>query len=77
MSITTAPPPTPVPPTYGCTGNNYVGYNGNCYKHNAIGEEYLDAQKRCSDEGANLVSIANLNENNFIMSYVYDGKLYI
>ncbi len=74
MAITTAPPPTPVPPTYGCTGD-YVGYSGFCYKHNDIDENYDTANARCKQDSAELVSIHSSNENNFLLAYVSDGKI--
>ena len=73
MGVTTAPPPTPMPPTYGCSGD-WRSYNGYCYKFNDYWEVYAEAQQRCRDDKAELVSIHSLNENNFVMSYVYDGK---
>ena len=72
MSVTTDPPPTALPPTYGCSGD-WRPYNGYCLKHMDFYEEYNDAQTRCRDNGAELASIRDANENAFVAALTNEG----
>ncbi len=73
MSVTTAPPPTPLPPTYGCTGD-WRPYNGYCFQHMDYYEEFAEARKRCQDQGAELASVRDANENGFIAALANEGN---
>ncbi len=65
--------PTTVNPDFGCPPNWRL-WDGHCYFINTAQVEYNDARALCTSQGADLASIKNENENNFIMSYMYDGK---
>ncbi|XP_038078467.1 macrophage mannose receptor 1-like [Patiria miniata] len=69
FTATTDMPPTSVPPTYNCPSDDWLPYGDNCYRVQQNTADYNTAQTLCQMMGgANLASIANMNENNFVMS---------
>ncbi|XP_072020400.1 macrophage mannose receptor 1-like [Amphiura filiformis] len=65
-------PPTTANPGHGCP-NGWRDYGGYCYYINTAQVEYDDARTLCTTQGADLASINSANENNFILSYMYDA----
>ncbi|KAK7929018.1 hypothetical protein WMY93_005413 [Mugilogobius chulae] len=45
-------------------------FNGRCYKYVATHTTWIDAELHCVSQGANLVSIHNLEEHNFDVNLV-------
>ena len=71
-----APPLNPistVPPMYGCP-SGWKAFDQSCYYVNQGVANYADARTLCTMQSADLASIRDLNENNFLISYVHDGK---
>ncbi|XP_073318885.1 ladderlectin-like [Pagrus major] len=48
----------------------WYGFNGRCYKYAAAHLTWADAELYCVSEGANLVSIHSLEEQNFIKALI-------
>ncbi|XP_007547864.1 ladderlectin-like [Poecilia formosa] len=44
----------------------WFGFNGRCYKYVATLMTWADAEQHCVNQGANLVSIHSLEEENFV-----------
>ncbi|XP_072020401.1 macrophage mannose receptor 1-like [Amphiura filiformis] len=64
-------PPTPtVDPSYGCPDDSYGMYGDYCYLMNAALSEYEPARTMCQMQSSDLASIRDLNENNYIMSFI-------
>ncbi|XP_022109148.1 macrophage mannose receptor 1-like [Acanthaster planci] len=69
FTLTTDAPPTSVPSTYNCPSNDWLPYGDNCYRVERRATDFSTAQTMCHTlGGANLASIANMNENNFVLS---------
>ncbi|XP_054914869.1 ladderlectin-like [Poeciliopsis prolifica] len=45
---------------------SWFGFNGRCYKFVATPMTWADAEQHCVNQGANLVSIHSLEEENFV-----------
>ncbi|KAK7929020.1 hypothetical protein WMY93_005415 [Mugilogobius chulae] len=45
-------------------------FNGRCYKYVATDMTWIDAELHCVSQGANLVSIHNLEEHNFVKTLI-------
>ncbi|XP_059205973.1 lactose-binding lectin l-2-like [Centropristis striata] len=48
----------------------WYSFNGRCYKYVSTRLTWADAELYCVSEGANLVSIHNVDENNFVKSLI-------
>ncbi|XP_037650483.1 lactose-binding lectin l-2-like [Sebastes umbrosus] len=48
----------------------WYSFNNRCYKYVATDMTWADAEIHCVSEGANLVSIHNLDEENFVKSLI-------
>uniref|UniRef100_A0A3B5AZ46 Macrophage mannose receptor 1-like n=1 Tax=Stegastes partitus TaxID=144197 RepID=A0A3B5AZ46_9TELE len=46
----------------------WVPYNGHCFHLDRTKKTWSDAQKQCRDEGGNLVSIRNVEDQSFVIS---------
>ena len=63
----------PLPPTasgyfYGCPGTQWRPYKGNCYLFSSPGTGWANATQYCVLQGGKLASIADENEQNFVLS---------
>ena len=75
MSVTTAPPPTQLPPTFGCdTADEWRPYNGFCFQYQEFYDDFGLAQTRCKNLGAELASIRDANENGFVAAMANEGR---
>uniref|UniRef100_A0A3B3ZHX0 C-type lectin domain-containing protein n=1 Tax=Periophthalmus magnuspinnatus TaxID=409849 RepID=A0A3B3ZHX0_9GOBI len=54
----------------------WYSYNGHCYKYVATHTNWADAELQCVSQGANLVSIHSVEENNFVKNLIknFDHK---
>ncbi|XP_033624642.1 macrophage mannose receptor 1-like [Asterias rubens] len=70
-ATTDAPPPT-LPSFYNCPSDDWLPYGDSCYYVQSDKTDFSSAQTQCQARmnNANLVSIANLNENNFVLSAI-------
>ncbi|KAJ0003256.1 hypothetical protein NQD34_008354, partial [Periophthalmus magnuspinnatus] len=48
----------------------WYSYNGRCYKYVATHMTWADAEMQCVSQGANLVSIHSVEENNFVKNLI-------
>ena len=67
-------PITTVSPAFGCPGG-WKAFDQYCYYVNLGTANYADSRTLCTMQSADLASIRDLNENNFIMAYVHEGNL--
>ena len=68
------PPKTTVDPAFGCPDETWFAYGDSCYMMNSALTEFDPARTLCSMQSSDLVSIRDMNENNFVMSLVYSRK---
>ena len=68
------PPKTTVDPAFGCPDEMWSAYGDSCYMMNSAMTEFDPARTLCQMQSSDLVSIRDMNENNFVMSMVYSRK---
>ncbi|XP_071505817.1 macrophage mannose receptor 1-like [Diadema antillarum] len=66
-------PPTPLDPSYGCSSTEYA-YRGYCYSLVTDMYSFTDMQNVCQLRTSQLASVADVSENNFILSLTQMGN---
>ncbi len=69
------PPPATLPPNYRCDVG-WAGYGSYCYQVQTLWQTQADARTRCRTLGGDLVSIHDINENDFVLNLMASGKSY-
>ncbi|XP_053185960.1 macrophage mannose receptor 1-like [Scomber japonicus] len=67
--------PLPIPPQIeqGFCSNPWIPYNGHCFHLLRTLQTWTDAQRECRKEGGDLVSIANVEDQSFVISQLGYG----